>query len=64
MQIVLIACPETNELVPTGSRVSNRQELEPVNVLLTCPSCGTNHQWVPDEAVVTTSTEEFRPIPS
>jgi hypothetical protein len=64
MQIVLIACPETNELVPTGMRVSGREELAPVNVLSACPSCGHAHEWVPHEAVVTAATEEFRPLPT
>lgn len=64
MQIVLIACPETNELVPTGIRVSDRENIEPTNVMSACPSCGNEHEWVPTEAVVTGSGEEVRAIPT
>jgi hypothetical protein len=60
-QVVLIACPETDELVPTGVRVNGRKDLEPVNHLIACPSCGNDHEWIPAEAVVTTATDAFRP---
>lgn len=40
------------DLVPTGVDADSRDELEPHNVLIACPSCAEDHEWTPDEAVI------------
>lgn len=54
--VVLIACPVTNDLVSTGIRARALEELEPVNVLLVCESCGEDHEWTRGEAVISVTT--------
>ncbi|MDQ3524738.1 MAG: hypothetical protein M3451_06760 [Chloroflexota bacterium] len=49
---VLIACLETMDLVPTGVEADDRDELEPRNVVIDCPSCSQDHDWTPDHAVI------------
>jgi hypothetical protein len=56
MHAVLIACPETNELVPTGFEADDVDELEPINAVIDCPACGQDHEWTPNEAVLTRYT--------
>ncbi len=52
MAAVLIACPSTNALVPTGMHVPTLDDLEPVNLLIDCPDCGRDHEWTPHDAVL------------
>ena len=62
MAAVLISCPATDALVPTGMNVSNLDDLEPTNLLLDCPDCGRDHEWTPIEAVLSAyATEEPTP---
>jgi hypothetical protein len=52
MAAVLISCPRTGALVPTGANVEDIEELEPTNLLIDCPDCGADHEWSPVEAVL------------
>jgi len=52
MAAVLISCPRTNALVPTGAHVEDIGELQPLNLLIDCPDCGADHEWSPVEAVL------------
>jgi hypothetical protein len=46
MAPVLISCPTTGRLVPTGVEADGEDELDADgHVLLACPDCGGNHQW-------------------
>ena len=56
MAAVLISCPATNALVPTGMNVPSLEDLEPVNLLIDCPDCGRDHEWTPNEAVLSVYT--------
>lgn len=58
---VLIACPATDALVPTGMNVSSLDNLEPINLLLDCPDCGRDHEWTPMEAVLSAYATEASP---
>ena len=55
--VVLIVCPQTDDLVPTGVTADVLDELPPVNVLIGCQSCGDDHEWGRDEAVITVISE-------
>ena len=55
--VVLIACPETGELVPTGVTADVLDELPAVNVLIGCQSCGGDDEWGRSEAVITVISE-------
>lgn len=52
MAAVLISCPQTGALVPTGANVQHMDELKPTNMLIDCPDCGADHEWTPTEAVL------------
>ena len=55
MPPVLISCPQTSGLVPTGAQAKDAKDLENLpdeNVLLACPECGSDHAWTPLDAVV------------
>ena len=46
MAPVLISCPITGRLVPTGVEAEGEDELDTNgHVLLACPDCGGDHQW-------------------
>ena len=49
---VLISCPRTFDLAPTGVEVANVQDVDEHNVLVDCPACGNDHEWGPDDAVL------------
>jgi hypothetical protein len=51
-KVVLIACPVTYDLVPTGVHVADLAELNGQNLLAACVSCGGEHRWRPLEAVL------------
>jgi hypothetical protein len=51
-KVVLIACPTTYDLVPTGVHVADLAELNGEYVLAACVSCGGDHRWRPLEAVL------------
>lgn len=55
--VVLITCPQTDELVPTGATADVLDELPPLDVLNGCQGCGGDHEWRRDEAVVTVISE-------
>jgi len=54
MPQVLIACPTTGDLVPTGMYVQSLEQVneEPDHLLIACPICGRDHEWTPAEAVL------------
>ena len=54
--VVLIACPVTNDLVSTGIRARTLEELEPLNSLVVCESCGQDHEWTREDAVISVTT--------
>ena len=49
-RIVLVGCPLTGEMVPTGYWADSLEELEPFNQLIECPACGDDHDWSPMQA--------------
>ena len=49
---VLIACPDTFDLVPTGVHVADLAELSGEYTLAVCASCGAAHRWRPFAAVL------------
>jgi hypothetical protein len=63
MAAVLISCPATDALVPTGENVSSLDDLEPKNLLLDCPDCGDDHEWTPIDAVLSAYATE-QPAPA
>jgi hypothetical protein len=56
-KVVLISCPQTGDLVPTGVTADVLDNLPSVNVLNGCPACGGDHDWRRDEAVITVISE-------
>jgi len=54
---VLIVCPQTGDLVPTGVTATVLDDLPPVNVLIDCRDCGQDHEWLRDEVVITVVSE-------
>ena len=56
MAAVLISCPETGGLVPTGVNVRDLDELNAENVLIDCPDCGLDHPWTSVDAVLPSYT--------
>jgi hypothetical protein len=55
MPPVLIACPESGTLVPTGAHADDAEDLDHLpdeNLLTDCPNCGNDHVWTPMDAVV------------
>lgn len=52
MSPVLIACPDTLDLVLAGLVAESIDELDGVYTLTDCASCGGDHVWTPAEAVL------------
>ena len=55
MPPVLIACPVTNDLVPTGLHANGPGDLDHLpdeNLLIACSDCGRDHEWTHQDAVV------------
>jgi hypothetical protein len=53
MPLVLIACPETWSLVPSGLTAASVDELDDTpQFLVGCLACGGNHVWEKWEATV------------
>lgn len=52
MHSVLIACPRTLELVPTGFEAEGEDDLQAENILYDCPSCSGDHPWTPADAIL------------
>ena len=55
MPPILITCPSTEDLVPTGQHADSAQELEELHgrfTLLGCPQCGRDHAWTATDAVL------------
>ena len=55
--VVLIMCPQTGDLVPTGVTADVLDELPAVNVLNGCAGCGADHEWRRDVSVITVISE-------
>lgn len=53
MPPVLISCPITGDLVPTGVNATNLEELGDDKLLLIArPECGRDHDWTRADAVL------------
>lgn len=52
MAPVLITCPRTDELVPTGMEVPKLDQLGDDNLLIARPQCGRDHERAADQAVL------------
>ena len=56
MPQVLISCPITGELIPTGVHVVSLEDVERQgNLLIACPECGRDHEWKREDAVLAAS---------
>ncbi len=55
MSPVLIECPSSHELVPTGLVAQDLDELEDENILWDCAACHGDHPWTPADAVLSSS---------
>ena len=56
MPQVLISCPITRELIPTGVHVVSLEDVErQENLLIACPECGRDHEWKREDAVLATT---------
>ena len=55
--VVLITCPTSGDLVPTGVLARALDELPEVNVLIGCDRCGEDHEWIRDDTVVTATSD-------
>jgi hypothetical protein len=55
--MLMIRCPRTGQVVPTGIETDphSLRELPDTLVYTPCPYCGTDHAWWPDEAWLTNS---------
>lgn len=49
---VLITCPITKSLIPTGIHVTNLEDVDDDNLLIACPECGRDHEWTRNDAVL------------
>lgn len=59
MPAVLIMCPITESLVPTGLHVRDWRDLDELpdeNWLGACSECGRDHDWMPRDAVLSTES--------
>ncbi len=53
MAPVLISCPITGRLVPTGIEAESEDDLDTAgHVLLACPDCGGDHPWDSTDAAL------------
>ena len=56
MPRVMIKCPKTKKLVPTGFGMDKASFNNPTNILRSntfrCPECGENHIWSKSDAVL------------
>ena len=53
MPPVLISCPTTGDLVPTGVNAISLEELaDDKSLLIACPECGRDHEWTRGDAVL------------
>ncbi len=51
MPPVLITCPASGALVPTGAQAQSLAQLDIDGYLLiACPECGRDHEWTPLDA--------------
>jgi hypothetical protein len=53
MRQVMIRCPITGDLVPTGLEATSLQKLDRADYLLIdCLECGQDHLWEPSQAIL------------
>jgi hypothetical protein len=55
MAQVMIKCPKTGKLVPTGivmDKISFKTSTLTNNTLGNCPACGENHVWSKKDAIL------------
>ena len=54
MPYVLVLCPVSGDLVPSGLKISSLDELDDnPQFLIACLACGANHVWQKWEATLT-----------
>jgi hypothetical protein len=55
--MIMIRCPRTGQVVPTGIETDphSLRELPDTLIYTPCPYCGVDHAWWPDEAWLTDS---------
>ena len=64
MPHVLIDCPISGALVPTGADADDAEDLDRLpdeNLLIDCPDCGRDHEWTPAEAVLSAGAVTVSP---
>ena len=64
MTRVLLSCPVTERLVPTGYEVEARSGFRralPRSTVLECGSCGRTHSWYRQEAILEGRQRRQRP---
>ncbi len=50
---VLIECPVTDSLVPTGESADSLEDLDAEgHILIACPDCSRDHEWRAQDAVI------------
>jgi hypothetical protein len=53
---ILISCPDSGALVPTGAHADrpddSLDDLPEENLLSGCPDCGSDHRWTRADAIV------------
>ena len=50
---VLISCPNSGDLVPTGEYAVAIEDLAPSPYVLSwCPGCDGSHEWIREDAIV------------
>ena len=53
MRQVMIRCPNTEELAPTGVEAPSPEKLDqPSYLLIDCLECGQDHSWEPSQATL------------
>ncbi len=61
MRSVLVTCPTTGDLVPTGVDTVDLRELDDrAYLLLDCLGCGRDHVWLRTDATITPDREVLK----
>ena len=61
MRPVLVTCPQTGDLVPTGVDTDDIATLDDrAYLLIDCLGCGRDHVWLPTDATISPDREVLR----
>ena len=55
MPPVLVTCPMSGALLPTGAHADDAEDLEHLpdaGLVIACPNCGRDHEWTRQDAVI------------